>query len=299
MCCAPIARRGSASRTAHPGERADEARALVRRELARKPDYIKVWFIYRFAGDLTAQEGIVKATADEAHAAGVPLAVHATQLATAKAALRAGADYLVHSVDDSPVDDEFLQLARARRIVYCPTLFVHEGYQYALSNRWKPTAPESRLADPQILATMDDLNRMPREVVPGRVANLMANPTPVTVPEAAMRNVRTVWDAGIPVAMGTDAGNIGTLHGPSVFREMALMQEAGLTPLEVLRSATVNGAKAARREGDLGAIEPGRLADLVILDDDPLRDSANLSHIRRVIKDGIVFDPIELMRSIQ
>jgi imidazolonepropionase-like amidohydrolase len=80
---------------------------------------------------------------------------------------------------------------------------------------------------------------------------------------------------------------------------MALMQEAGLTPLEVLRSATVNGAKAARREGDLGAIEPGRLADLVILDDDPLRDSANLSHIRRVIKDGIVFDPIELMRSIQ
>jgi imidazolonepropionase-like amidohydrolase len=278
---------------------AEEARALVKRELARKPDYIKVWFIYRFAGDLTAQEGIVKATADEAHAAGVPLAVHATQLATAKAALRAGADYLVHSVDDAPVDEEFLQLAKARRIVYCPTLFVHEGYQYALSNRWKPTAAESRLADPQILATMDDLNRMPREVVPGRVANLMANPTPVTVPEAAMRNVRTVWDAGIPVAMGTDAGNIGTLHGPSVFREMALMQEAGLTPLEVLRSATVNGAKAARREGELGAIEPGRLADLVILDDDPLRDSANLSHIRRVIKDGIVFDPIELMRSIQ
>ena len=278
---------------------AEEARALVRRELARKPDYIKVWFIYRFAGDLTVQESIVKATADEAHAAGVPLAVHATQLATAKAALRAGADYLVHSVDDAPVDDEFLQLAKARRIVYCPTLFVHEGYQYALSNRWKPTAAESRLADPQILATMDDLNRMPRELVPGRVANLMANPTPVTVPEAAMRNVRTVWDAGIPVAMGTDAGNIGTLHGPSVFREMALMQEAGLTPLEVLRSATVNGAKAARREGELGAIAPGRLADLVILDDDPLRDSANLSHIRLVIKDGIVFDPIELMRSIQ
>src|SRR5437867_10401181 len=66
---------------------ASEARALVRRELARKPDYIKVWFIYRFAGDLGAQEAIVKATGDEAHTAGVPLAVHATQLATAKAAL--------------------------------------------------------------------------------------------------------------------------------------------------------------------------------------------------------------------
>ena len=278
---------------------ADEARALVRRELARKPDYIKVWFIYRFAGDLGAQEAIVKATGDEAHAAGVPLAVHATQLATAKAALRAGADYLVHSVDDAPVDEEFLQLAKARRIVYCPTLFVHEGYQYALSNRWKPTAAELRLADPQILAVMDDLNRMPREVIPARVASAMADPPPVRVPEAAMRNLRVVWDAGIPVAMGTDAGNIGTLHGPSVFREMALMQEAGLTPLEVLRSATVNGARAARREMDIGMIAPGRLADLVIVDDDPLRDPGNLSHIHRVIKDGTVFDPGELMRSIQ
>jgi imidazolonepropionase-like amidohydrolase len=278
---------------------ADEARALVRRELARKPDYIKVWFIYRFGGDLTTQESIVKATADEAHAAGVPLAVHATQLATAKAALRAGADYLVHSVDDAPVDEEFLQLAKARRIVYCPTLFVHEGYQYALSNRWKPTATELRLADPQILAVMGDLNRMPREVIPPRVASAMADPQPVRVPQAAMRNLRVVWDAGIPVAMGTDAGNIGTLHGPSVFREMALMQEAGLTPLEVLRSATFNGAKAARREKDIGMIAPGRLADLVILDDDPLRDPGNLSHIHRVIKDGIVFDPGELMRSIQ
>ena len=278
---------------------ADEARALVRRELARKPDYIKVWFIYRFSGDLAAQEDIVKATADEAHAAGVPLAVHATQLATAKAALRAGADYLVHSVDDAPVDEEFLQLAKARHIVYCPTLFVHEGYVYALSNTWKPTTAELRLADPQILAAMDDLNRMPREAIPGRVASLMANPPPASVPPAAMRNLRVVWDAGIPVAMGTDAGNIGTLHGPSVFREMALMREAGLTPLEVLRSATVNGAKAARREMDLGVIAPGRLADVLILDDDPLRDPENLSHIHRVIKDGIVFDPLQLMRSIR
>jgi imidazolonepropionase-like amidohydrolase len=277
----------------------DEARALVRRELARKPDYIKVWFIYRFGGDLTAQEAIVKATADEAHAAGIPLAVHATQLATAKAALRAGADYLVHSVDDMPVDEEFLALAKARRVVYCPTLFVHEGYQYALSNRWKPTQAELRLADPQILAVMSDLERMPREMIPGRVASLMANPPPVKVPEAAMRNLRVVWDAGIPVAMGTDAGNIGTLHGPSVFREMALMQEAGLTPLEVLRSATVNGAKAARRESNIGTIAPGRLADLVIVHDDPLRDPQNLSHIYRVLKDGNVFDPDELLHSIR
>src|SRR6185437_5894079 len=88
----------------------DEARALVRRELARKPDFIKVWYIHREADDLAAQEAIVRATAEEAHRAGVRLAVHATELVVAKSALRAGADYLVHSVDDAPLDDEFLAL---------------------------------------------------------------------------------------------------------------------------------------------------------------------------------------------
>lgn len=277
----------------------DEARALVRRELARRPDYIKVWFIFRYNADLAGQEALVKATADEAHAAGVPLAVHATQLVTAKAALRAGADYLVHAVDDAPVDAEFIELARARKVLYCPTLFVHAGYLYALSNTWQPTAAEVRLADPRILASMSDLDRMPKEVIPPLVQRLMAKPLPAQPPESAMRNLRVVWDAGIPVVMGTDAGNIGTLHGPSVFREMALMQQAGLTPLEVLRSATVNGAKAARRENEIGMIAPGLLADLVILDDDPLADLQNLSHIHRVIKDGVVYDPRTLIRSIQ
>jgi imidazolonepropionase-like amidohydrolase len=114
-----------------------------------------------------------------------------------------------------------------------------------------------------------------------------------------MKNLRKVWDAGIPVAMGTDAGNIGTLHGPSVFREMSLMQQAGLTPLEVLRSATVYGAKAARHENDVGIIDTGRLADMVLLDADPLIDVMNLSRVYRVIKGGSVFDPDELIRSIR
>jgi imidazolonepropionase-like amidohydrolase len=278
---------------------ADEARALVRRELARQPDYIKVWFIYRSDADLPAQEIIVKAAADEAHAAGTPLAVHATQLVVAKAALRAGADYLVHSVDDASVDDEFLRLAIARRIVYCPTLFVVGGYRLALSNTWKPTPAELRLGDPEILAAMDDLNRIPREIIPDRVLKSMANPPSAEPSDFAMKNLRKVWDAGIPVAMGTDAGNIGTLHGPSVFREMSLMQQAGLTPLEVLRSATVYGAKAARHENDVGIIDTGRFADMVLLDADPLIDVMNLSRVYRVIKGGSVFDPDELIRSIR
>ena len=110
-----------------------------------------------------------------------------------------------------------------------------------------------------------------------------------------LRNLRAVADAGIPIVMGTDAGNIGTLHGPSVFREMALMHQAGLTPLEVLRAATVNGARAMHRDREIGTIAPGRLADFVVLDADPTASVENLSRIHRVVKDGTLYDPDALI----
>ncbi len=276
----------------------DEARALVARELARKPDYVKVWFIHDDGDDLAAQSVIVKAAADAAHAAGVPLAVHATELVTAKAALRCGADYLVHSVEDAPVDAEFLALAKERHVLYCPTLFVGAGYELALSNRWRATDAESRLADPRILASMSDLDRIPPAKLPERVKKWMARTEPVDVPQVLLDNLRAVHDAGIPIVMGTDAGNIGTLHGPSVFREMTLMERAGLSRIEVLRSATTHGAEALRMAGNVGAIEPGMLANLVILDDDPLADLANLSHAWRVVKNGRLLDPRELIASL-
>ena len=272
---------------------------LVKRELARDPDYIKVWFIYDKGDDVAAHEAIVKAAGDAAHAAGKRLAVHATELVVAKASLRAGADYLVHSVFDEPVDDEFIALAKKNDILYCPTLFVEESYELALSNQWRATPEELTRADPEILAAMDDLNDIPADQRPKRVAKWMAEAKPVVAPVVGMQNLKKVHDAGIRIVMGTDAGNIGTLHGPSIYREMRLMQQSGLTPLEVLRAATTNGAIALGMPKDLGAVEAGRLADLVLLDADPLADSGNLAKINRVIKDGVVYDPEALMKSIR
>src|SRR5206468_8539221 len=159
---------------------ADEARALVQRELKHRPDFIKVWFIHQKGDDLAAQEAIVKAAGDAAHAGGARLAVHATELIVAKASLRAGADFLVHSVEDEAVDEEFLALAKKNRALYCPTLFVVLGYRYALSNTWQPTEAERRLADPQIVAAMGDLERLPRDQVPERVAKAMRKPATPT-----------------------------------------------------------------------------------------------------------------------
>jgi imidazolonepropionase-like amidohydrolase len=270
---------------------------LVKQQLPYEPDYIKVWFIHKKTDDLAAQQRIVRAVGDAAHEAGVPLAVHATELDVAKAALRAGADYLVHSVSDKPVDAEFLALIRKNHALYCPTLWVPSGYGTALSGVWRPTAAEQRLADPQILSMLANLGTVPTDKLSARVKQRIAELQ--KPPKIALQNLKTVHDAGVTIVMGTDAGNIGTVHGPSVFREMALMQQAGLTPLQVLRAATVNGARAARREATAGRIERGAPADLVLLDADPTADIANASRIYRVFRNGIMFDPDELIASIR
>src|SRR5947207_16012505 len=113
-----------------------------------------------------------------------------------------------------------------------------------------------------------------------------------------MKNLLKVWNAGITVVMGTDAGNIGTLHGPAVFREMELMQRAGLTPLQVLRSATVNGA-ASMALSDLGSVAAGKLADLVVLDADPRVDVANLGHASFVFRKRHGLKPAGRMSSLR
>ena len=97
------------------------------------------------------------------------------------------------------------------------------------------------------------------------------------------------------VAAGTDAGNIGTLHGPAIHREFELMAEAGLTPREILVNATKNAAHVFAAEPEMGTIEKGKFADLLVLDADPLVDVANLQRIHRVVKGGMALDPAQIL----
>ena len=110
-------------------------------------------------------------------------------------------------------------------------------------------------------------------------------------------NLRRVRDAGLPVAMGTDAGNPGTLHGPSVYAEMEAMQAAGLKPAEVLACATRVAAKALSREKEIGTVEKGKLADLLVLGADPSVDIANARTVKGVVRGG-VHRTIEELRAL-
>jgi imidazolonepropionase-like amidohydrolase len=111
-------------------------------------------------------------------------------------------------------------------------------------------------------------------------------------------NLRRLHAAGVPIAMGTDAGNPGTAHGPSVYREMEAMQAAGMSAADVFRASTLTAAQAMGLEREMGTIEPGKRADLLLLSADPLEDIRNTSRIDAVVVGGRWLDREERERMI-
>jgi imidazolonepropionase-like amidohydrolase len=275
-------------------ETPEAARAEVREQVEAGVDLIKIWYIVRPTETPAAYRPVVEATIEEAHRLGKRVAVHATQLETARAAVEAGADILVHSVFSRPVDDAFVQLMHENDVLYTPTIMVMERYSEVFAQQLDLTVPEHQIAHPDIIGSLFDLRTLPDSLMtPGR-RRQMQSTRPVNPDSAAIRNLRVLHDAGVPIVAGTDAGNIGTPHGPALHREIELMRAAGLSPREILTTATVGGARLAGRD-DLGTIEAGQLADLVILDEDPRTDIAHWSTIHRVVKGGHVFAPDDLV----
>ena len=259
-----------------------QARDMVRRQLDRKPDLIKLWWVREPGDNLGQQVAIMSAAIDEAKSHGVRVAVHATELETAKAALHAGADILVHSVDDELVDSEFINLLKSRDIPYITTLFVEDGYRMVLNQQVALNDIEKKLGDPEVIATWSELAKIPAGDIPGGIPRIPAPPKrPV-----AYDNLMLLESAGVRIVAGTDAGNIGTLHGPSLHRELEMMNAAGMRPMDIIVAATRNGAVVMGNPNDAGTIEKGKYADLVILDADPLADIRNTRKIFKVMKAG-------------
>ena len=255
--------------------------------IANGTDAIKVWFLVGAdSDDAAAMAARLHAAGEIAREAGVPLIVHATGLWQATHAVRAGAHLLVHGVGDTLVDNAFLEVARAAGTFYTPTLVVRDGYRQLAARDFDEQAygDALRCVDPATRAKAFLTDSLPGGATADQVAQMATRAARMR--EIEYENVRRVHAAGIPVVMGTDAGNPLTLHGPSVYLEMEALQAAGLSPMEVILASTLNGARAMRRDADFGTIQEGRIADLLVLAADPLADVANIRRIERVVRNG-------------
>lgn len=261
-----------------------QAREQARAQIARRPDFLKFWYIVGPGGPAEARPRLAAMIA-EGRRARVPSAVHATQLETARAAIAEGANVLVHSVDDKAVDDAFVAAVKKSGAVYIPTLTVMGGYGDVYGRR-NPVDPAERAGGPgEVVRSFDRLAGLELPAWAPQASAQVAATLPVM-----QRNLMRMYRAGVPIVMGTDAGNIGTLHASSVPAEMEAMEAAGMPPRAVLASATIAAARMLGVERELGSIERGKIADLVLLREDPRRDAGAVASVDLVLRKGKVIE---------
>src|SRR5438105_12597505 len=225
----------------------ESARSGVRYLAAQGSKAVKVWFIVNKDLPVEKSAPAVMAAGDEARKHNLPLVVHATGLAEAKAALRAGANVLVHSVEDLPVDQEFIDLAKKNGTIVIPTLTVIDGYLRMFRGVVDRKAPA--VDDPNgcsdrgtLEKTAETATLAPSLVPADRMAARQQRTERFT--RVTRANLKSLINAGIPIASGTDAGNPLTLHGPALYAEMEAMQASGMTPMQVVIASTANASRA-------------------------------------------------------
>lgn len=231
------------------------ARLEVKALVPYKPDFIKAfadgWRYGASADNTSMDEGTLSALVDEAHRNNLKVLTHTVTVERGAIAGRAKVDVIAHSLQDRQVDQATIDAIKAGGTAYAPTLAVYDPAKAGPSQ-----TPEARSRS---------------EVKFGY----------------ALHNVKALHDAGVTIALGTDAGMTGTPHGVSTLREMEFLVRAGLTPSEALVAGTANSAKVLGELDDRGTIEKGKRADLVLIAGQPWADIADVHKTDRVFVDGV------------
>jgi len=286
---------GHGSRSGNTPLETESARARVRELKAAGVDAIKLYYT-----DLTyvskqphpmLEREILIAVIDEAHREGLKAYVHAPILAYAKQALEGGADGLVHGIVSDPIDEEFVTLMRRNKAIYITTHSIF--YAAADLAAWSKR-----------LAAFEHSKLIPKALIEvGAQAETVAvweqrfdNLTWLREHLQVLRaNTKAMADAGFLVVAGSDTSNAGAgiFLGLASQVEFELLAEAGIPADQIVQMMSLNAAKMIGREEEMGSLESGKLADMVILDEDPLADIRNVRSIHAVVKSGRVYSPDE------
>jgi imidazolonepropionase-like amidohydrolase len=254
-----------------------DARTLVAKDAAMKVDIVKIRVDDTLGTVKKMPPEVYRAVIDEAHKRGLRVAVHVFYLADAKAVLDAGADFIAHSVRDADVDDAMIAAMKKRDVCLSPTLmrevstFVYES-------------TPSFFSDPLFLGHADAA-AVAALKEPSRQNEMRASPAAQRYKVAlqvASRNLKKLSAAGITIAMGTDTGPPARFQGYFELLELEMMAKAGLTPRQVLASATRDAARCLKIDREVGTLERGKWADFVALTADPLADISNVRKIDSV-----------------
>jgi imidazolonepropionase-like amidohydrolase len=231
---------------------------------------------------------LVEAITASAHTLGMTVTGHVPNGMTIDDAVDRGMDQIAHLAirgeADSPEVKKTIAHLRERGTVIDPTQSWNELLGHAAGTPVTAFQPGIAKVPPPLNRLFSNAGTAGIDAATAR-ARL----------ERGLRIVKALHDAGVPIVAGTDEG----IPGHSVHREIELYVEAGLTPMQALQAATIVPARAMRLDAELGTIERGKRADLVVLDGDPLADIHNIRRVRWTIRDGRLYDAAALWKSVR
>lgn len=243
---------------AHEADGADAVRKAAREELKAGADWVKL-MVSGGAGSptervednqMTLEE--IKAAVEEAHKKGKYAFAHVSCAQAARNCLAAGMDSIEHGLF---LEEDILKEMREKGIFLTPTLGV---YHRLVQRGEKGEVPEY-------------MYRKALQVVEGH-----------------RKSFHMALEAGVKIVAGTDSGAAWYPSGESLLYELEVMNEEGMVPMEVIKSATSRAAECLHMEDELGTVEPGKLADLLIVDGDPLESIGDLRNTWMAFKEGAV-----------
>lgn len=265
----------------------EQARAKVDEIAAAGADYIKVWVDSAFGTRGKLSPEFCAAVLDQARKHGKRTLGHAYEMVDAKMLIEHGLNILGHNVRDREVDSEFIALAKQRDVTLTPTLIRDEFlFAYGDSPAW--------IEDPffQKFLSAEQMTALRT-----KVRELQANHPQRHLFKAGFEmnkiNLKKLADGGVRIALGTDSGGAPSrffVQGFSEHREMELMVQSGLTPMQVIQSFSKGAAEALGSAKEFGTLAKGKAADLLVLEKNPLDNITNMRAIHTVYLGGKKFE---------
>jgi imidazolonepropionase-like amidohydrolase len=266
---------------------AQQARAKVDEIVAAGADYIKVWVDGGFGTRAKLTPEFCAAVLEQARKHGKLTFGHAYELADAKMLVERGLNVLAHNIRDREVDGEIISLLKQRNVTLIPTLIRDEFlFAYGDAPPWIDDPFFLKFVPPERLEVLKTKIRDEQAKHPQRALFKAGF-------EMNKINLKKLADGGVRIALGTDSGGAADrffIQGYSEHREMELMVQSGLTPMQVIQSFSKGASEALGIDKEFGTLAKGKAADLLVLERNPLDNIANMRSIQTIYLGGKKFE---------